>query len=343
MLGTELHHRLVYYSEVLFAALILLLIQLGIVLFFIHTWRFIRKLLLCSQVLAPLRAKVQTHLGNEWGMSLLLLWVLAGSSAWLSFLLLFYLWGLLETFRLYLGLSWLPHVYFMDFGALFYMNLMQGQISFFNQFNIILFCLMLTYSGAGILLLFLRQSARDKAAVNLFSSIKNSNKPEPFVLYLRPFDSTGQLDAPLVTSSLAVQGLDTRELEELFFQALSPIGPMVALGKPGENIGAGRVHAVEDDWQKQFTALAVKAKVVVILPSSHAGTLWEVEWLKNSDLLYKCVFVMPSEGLGSQYWGKYGWKQREACKATGSVFLSMTRKDVFLMSVCPVKLMPSNV
>ena len=84
---------------------------------------------------------------------------------------------------------------------------------------------------------------------------------------------------------------DTIELEAVFTTSLD--WPAIALGEPGENVGAGRVKVEEQSWQRDFRKLAGHAIGVLVVPSYRSGTKWEIEWLKEQGLLSRCIFVMP--------------------------------------------------
>ncbi|CUS33135.1 membrane hypothetical protein [Candidatus Nitrospira nitrosa] len=154
------------------------------------------------------------------------------------------------------------------------------------------------------LFLLVEQTARDRLAAEVLANIQDSSltTKTSFVLFLRPFSSTGQLQAPSLFASPFSLRINTYELEDYFASALKNIGPMVALGKPGENVGAGRVYVAEEDWHNKFILLARTASVILILPSSRAGTLWEISWLKSNGMFRKCIYVMPPEKTRTQYW-----------------------------------------
>ena len=85
--------------------------------------------------------------------------------------------------------------------------------------------------------------------------------------------------------------------------------PLVALGRPHETFGAGRILTDDQTWQKKITRLMEAAKIILLIPSSHSGTLWEFEHIYHSNLIEKCIFVMPPEG--AEHWRKdpeEGWQ-----------------------------------
>ena len=99
---------------------------------------------------------------------------------------------------------------------------------------------------------------------------KESPPPEaPPVLYLRSFED----DA----TASAFRG-DLTE-EENLVRALAHIGPVVAIGKPGEELplaGASRFYVTDDRWQERVAELVGRARLVVIRTGLSPGLMWEL-------------------------------------------------------------------
>lgn len=108
-----------------------------------------------------------------------------------------------------------------------------------------------------------------------------------FVLYLRPFD---------ITDKLSLTGLSAwwggLEIEALVHDSCRGIGKLVALGRPGESVGAGKMRTNEQDWQSRFCALAERSSCIVVIPASNDGTFFEVSWIVQNSALSKTVFMM---------------------------------------------------
>jgi hypothetical protein len=85
----------------------------------------------------------------------------------------------------------------------------------------------------------------------------------------------------------------TLEFETLLSEALAPDLPLIALGRPGEHIGAGRLPVADEDWREVFQHLIRSAKWVVMIPSDEGETRWEVEQLVTQGYLNKTIFIMP--------------------------------------------------
>lgn len=121
--------------------------------------------------------------------------------------------------------------------------------------------------------------------------------PGYFFLYLRPFESTNKYrvtDAHLNLFSWDVWERDGYDdIERLLSRSLSPTAQFVALGKPGEHRGAGRVLTSEEEWKEYVARLAKSAALIVMLPSCHEGTLWEMKLITEQGYISKTIFIMP--------------------------------------------------
>ena len=113
---------------------------------------------------------------------------------------------------------------------------------------------------------------------------------EPFVLYLRSFVDDALLDAPQERPSMPALTqflVSGRSEEEQIARAARRIGPLVAVGEPGERLpyaGADRFYLPLDDWQKPVSDLIRKARLVVLSAGTSEGTLWE---------LRECMRLLP--------------------------------------------------
>jgi hypothetical protein len=175
------------------------------------------------------------------------------------------------------------------------------------------------------------QHARDLRAASIFAAVaEGAPPPRPYTLYLRPFASTDRFAEEVLSAAgaslaagqgLLYAGAARVELEAQLEQATRPLGELVALGQPLEHIGAGRVLVDEDKWQDAVQALTRFAELIVILPSSRPGTLWEIERLLDGNLIPRTVLI---DAPNSQQRAKDGFAQnrewaqvREAFAARG--------------------------
>ena len=110
---------------------------------------------------------------------------------------------------------------------------------------------------------------RDKEtrrAAGVAEALRNAAGP---VLYLRSFSDDERAGTR--------HGALTEE--EHLARALAWIGPLVAVGRPGERlpqVGAQRVYLTNDTWQARVSELMKSAAMVVLRTGSSEGFHWEV-------------------------------------------------------------------
>jgi hypothetical protein len=107
--------------------------------------------------------------------------------------------------------------------------------------------------------------------------------PRPPVLYLRSFQDDG---APMLDdggSTLArrfMALLAPQSPEQELAIILGKVGPVVAIGKPGEplpELGAARLYVDHSRWQAEVAALMSRAALVVVRVGASPGVLWEID------------------------------------------------------------------
>lgn len=149
------------------------------------------------------------------------------------------------------------------------------------------------------------QQSRDKLAHEIFEKLQKDEECGSFYLYLRSFESTGQLalkqptqfipshisDNPEIPISDLSKDMDT-EFETIFSNSIWGETPFIALGEPGEHVGAGRMPTSESDWNELIVKAINRTKGIIIVPSITQGTLWEIQHIIRNRLLHKTIFVM---------------------------------------------------
>ena len=160
----------------------------------------------------------------------------------------------------------------------------------------------------------LEQRYRDRKAAQIYDRLQ-ANLNEPFTLYLRPFASTNEIDVETartiqikggVGAATHLVAADRLEFEAEIEKSLRGIGPLVALGQPLEHRGAGRILVEDAVWREAITALMSASRLIVLLPSSRAGTHWEVDrLLSEPDLMAKTVVIDPPDGSGPEDASEY--------------------------------------
>jgi hypothetical protein len=116
----------------------------------------------------------------------------------------------------------------------------------------------------------LATNARFHRDARRISAVPLKAAPEAHVLYLRSF-----------TDDEAASRLRGERTEEEHLTAvLSRIGPVVAIGRPGEyrpELGAGRMYTSDQEWQSMVEGQLHAARLVVVRTGSSSGLLWEIE------------------------------------------------------------------
>jgi hypothetical protein len=129
---------------------------------------------------------------------------------------------------------------------------------------------------------------RGRRHLNLAISSPNILRPGSYVLYLRSFEDD-QTRAALKEQPYKVPGdlmgglfgmvVSSRDEEEHIADALSPVGPLVAVGAPDERLpfaGAVRMYLPKTSWKQSVRQLMMRARLVTLTLGSSAGTMWEL-------------------------------------------------------------------
>ncbi|MEJ8852761.1 hypothetical protein [Variovorax rhizosphaerae] len=107
------------------------------------------------------------------------------------------------------------------------------------------------------------------------------NDSRPKVLFLRAFRQDERLLVAPSRSLLAKawRWRHRRTLDEIVLDAGSPFGPVIAIGKPGEDappLGAARLYSQEEQWRELVARLAESSCAIIISIDETAGVLWEL-------------------------------------------------------------------
>jgi hypothetical protein len=120
------------------------------------------------------------------------------------------------------------------------------------------------------------------------------------VLYLRSFKDDVRAAQPVAHVAVAgamIAGIITEE--EVLVKALSGIGPVVAVGKPGEELpelGARRIYLRNEQWQERVTELMRESALVVLRPGQTSGVWWEISQAMTHVRPERCLLVLPFDG-----------------------------------------------
>jgi hypothetical protein len=139
----------------------------------------------------------------------------------------------------------------------------------------------------------------DTMAQDILREVRQGKRPR-FHLYLRPFNITNR--ARVTNSKRSPDLFDLTHYEqtgstdfESILEDASSL-PLIALGRPGEALGAGRISTTDESWWEIFLLLAEAAEKLFVVPSDKSGTMREIEWIKANGNLKKSIFVCPPSG-----------------------------------------------
>jgi hypothetical protein len=141
-----------------------------------------------------------------------------------------------------------------------------------------------------------RQIKRDMKATILLNRLQAGHH-EAFTLYLRSFAEEEKMSRKKGLGwFLFFEGdiylLDRESIELMISAEVNADFPMIAMGRPGEKLGAGRLPAVDADWEALILFLMERATLIVTIPSTSKGVIWEMEILSGR-YPEKSIYVMP--------------------------------------------------
>ncbi len=158
------------------------------------------------------------------------------------------------------------------------------------------------------------QIARDAHALQLFDSPSSGS----YSLYLRPFvcrdrlpiepevapanNPITQLVCHQITELMKCFSISaSADLETILAKTLDGNAPLIAVGRPGEHFGAGRIQLSDADWQPGVVRLAQRATKIFLIPGEGVGTQWEMNLVLGPEFRAKTVWVMPRV-LSKHHW-----------------------------------------
>ncbi len=110
------------------------------------------------------------------------------------------------------------------------------------------------------------------------------------ILWLRSFASDDREAACIIDQDVPLT------FEQMVTESLSKYGPVVAIGRPGEELpplGALREY-VGDDWQIRVRELLSSAAVVVAILDDTPGLLWELKQIVDLGLHQRLILIIPA-------------------------------------------------
>jgi hypothetical protein len=184
------------------------------------------------------------------------------------------------------------------------------------------------------------QRARDRKAAEMSEAVMTGHAP-PYFLYLRPFFLTRRMDlanpkhAQIPTTVNFYSEGKKIDLETMLERAVRKYGILLALGQPGEMLGAGRLAVDDKEWKERFEALAVAAECIFVIPSHTTGCKWEIEWLRGHAYLSRSVFIMPPKLDRQKVDIEQRWRQAASALVGSGINLPIYNPSGLLFTLNP--------
>jgi len=133
----------------------------------------------------------------------------------------------------------------------------------------------------------------------------------PPVLYLRSFQQDGEATKETTKGNWY---LPSRGVEEDLADALRAVGPVVAIGKPGETlpeVGAARMYVDNEHWQETVLRLMDSAKLVVLWPGETQGFCWEMKQVLERVSPGHLLLYFPNDAVNTDAKKQYAaWHKK---------------------------------
>ncbi|MGD9249981.1 MAG: hypothetical protein PVG19_02095 [Desulfobacterales bacterium] len=114
------------------------------------------------------------------------------------------------------------------------------------------------------------------------------------VLFLRSFADDASTSQP--PDIAYIEPFIVATGEENLIAVLNEIGPVIAIGQPGEKLprmGARRRYVAQQDWQEIVQELMHAARLVVLLVGQGQGLWWEIEQALRWVAPQRLLFLIP--------------------------------------------------
>jgi TM2 domain-containing membrane protein YozV len=109
------------------------------------------------------------------------------------------------------------------------------------------------------------------------------------IVYIRSFKNDERIASRFLwTAAFSV--------EQELATVMNRVGPMIAIGKPGEalpQLGAARLYVDDDHWRSTITDLMKRARLVVVLAGGTANLQWEIDQAAALVSRQRLIFIVP--------------------------------------------------
>jgi hypothetical protein len=131
--------------------------------------------------------------------------------------------------------------------------------------------------------------------------------PRPPVLYLRSFEDDGRAPKYANLGNLLGSSMYWTD-EQRLVEGLKTIGPVIAIGKPGESVpqaGAARTYASQSEWQEEVTNRMKTAHMVVVRCATTQGLLWELQTVLRQVAPERLLIWLMFAGNREEQWNHF--------------------------------------
>jgi hypothetical protein len=169
------------------------------------------------------------------------------------------------------------------------------------------FALLLAIAGVAVSGL-LQSTAKRLGGLSVSDVLKSPD--DPFLLYLRPFDTDDVIlprpRLPLLSRLLSFRPYPVR-IEEELFDVADGYRPLIAVGKPGGSraiLGglAYRTYLDDSEWQGYVAERIRRAERIVIVLKDSDGVRWELAAIIREHATSKTLFLLDPAVRSSEDW-----------------------------------------
>ena len=124
-----------------------------------------------------------------------------------------------------------------------------------------------------------------------------SKDNRPPVLYFRSFDDDVRQATFVRKLNAAPTLVVEKSAEHVLSEYLGYIGPVVAIGRPGEalpELGFARMYVEHEQWQSKVIDLIDRAALIVLRAGHSPGVLWETSQIVRRAPLHRVIVIIPS-------------------------------------------------
>jgi len=136
--------------------------------------------------------------------------------------------------------------------------------------------------------------------------------PRPPVLYLRSFEADSKIilrpDGFWNKATMLFDYLVTFSPEQELAEILNQVGPVIAIGKPGEplpELGAARLYVGDADWKAKVTDMMARSRLVMIRTGSTRNLEWEIDQAMTRVPHRRILFVSLGDARKTAAFAEY--------------------------------------